>query len=259
MSAPKIAPIRNTVIDVKRFSTTALTRLPVVVTVRGETFTVLLDPHGQHTLSWRSTILGLLPPGSVNLYKYPLVTARAARKASKEGKDDTESMRRMGLARAVVKFASSPGKPRVAQERASASMSTLEPADDSVRDGRAAAKPAGEPASPTSPTRGRVPFDQSSAMRTPSSRPSRASPSHGVSPSSSRLDSPSISLSRGSLSRGRAAAALRDQLSKRRPAMLSRASEHSLAFFEELGSVAWLQRRPLAPTHVHTPLLVHAL
>ena len=229
MSAPQIAPLRNNVVDVKKWTTTSLTRLPVVITVRGDTFTVLLDPHGQHTLSWRSKILGILPPGACNLYKYPLVMSRAARQIGTD--TDNESQRRMGLARAVAKFAS-PSKPKVA--RASASMGHLESVNDSEP------RSPSSPRSPPSPARGRVLFEQHATPSSRASPPSRAAPAPGgANPSPGSSASPSPNLARRSSSRGRAAlraAALRDQVSELRPALLARASERSLAFFEELGA-----------------------
>ena len=57
-------------------------RHAVAVTVRGQTFMVTLDPHNQHTLSWSRSVdtagaeMQCLPPGSCNLYKYPLVTVK---------------------------------------------------------------------------------------------------------------------------------------------------------------------------------------
>lgn len=86
-----------------RTATRKLTLMPVVVSVRGETLTVTLDPHSQHTLSWREEVAGLLPPGNCNLFSYPKVVAKPEHVlAITENQRKEQMARRVGIARAVI-------------------------------------------------------------------------------------------------------------------------------------------------------------
>ena len=93
------------------WKTRVLSRIPVVVTVRDSTFTVLLDPHAQHTLSWRESI-GTLPPGiTCNLFKYPLVVTASEMPTSPD--KGVQAMQR-----AKRRFAASQGDARPGLARA---------------------------------------------------------------------------------------------------------------------------------------------
>jgi hypothetical protein len=93
------------------WKTRVLSRIPVVVTVCDSTFTVLLDPHAQHTLSWRESI-GTLPPGiTCNLFKYPLVVTASEMPTSPD--KGVQAMQR-----AKRRFAASQGDARPGLARA---------------------------------------------------------------------------------------------------------------------------------------------
>lgn len=89
-------------------------RLTLVVTVCGESLSVSLDPHGQHTLSWRQPVTDpktgvTLPPGSVNLYKYPLVTAQPLRQGSLSAR--LRAVGGMGMVKSIASAAKRVSKP----------------------------------------------------------------------------------------------------------------------------------------------------